>query len=81
MQIDLVVVAIGQGPNPLITQTTEGLEVHPDGRLVVDEHCKTSRDRIWAAGDIASNEGTVIHAMGNGKRAAEAIHLYLQGTK
>jgi len=72
--IDLAVVAIGQGPNPLIAQTTPGLRVGDDERIITDEHGKTSRDRIWAAGDIASSEGTVIHAMGNAKKAAFAIH-------
>jgi len=75
--IDLAVVAIGQGPNPLIAQTTSGLKVGEDERIVADANGKTSRDRIWAAGDIASSEGTVIHAMGNAKKAAFAIHEYL----
>jgi len=75
--IDLAVVAIGQGPNPLIAQTTSGLKVGEDERIIADANGKTSRDRIWAAGDIASSEGTVIHAMGNAKRAAFAIHEYL----
>jgi glutamate synthase (NADPH/NADH) small chain len=75
--VDLVVVAIGQGPNPLIAQTTSGLKVGEDERIVVDANGKTSRERIWAAGDIASPEGTVIHAMGNAKKAALAIHNYL----
>lgn len=77
MPIDLAVVAIGQGPNPLIAQTTPGLNVGDDGRIVADEHGKTSRERIWAAGDIASSEGTVIHAMGNAKNSALAIHDFL----
>jgi glutamate synthase (NADPH/NADH) small chain len=75
--IDVAVVAIGQGPNPLIAQTTEGLKVGDDERIIVDEFGKASRDGIWAAGDIASNEGTVIHAMGNAKKSALAIHEYL----
>jgi len=75
--IDLGVVAIGAGPNPLIAQTTEGLKVGDDERFIVDEQGKTSRDRIWAAGDVASPEGTVIHAMGNAKKAALAIHNHL----
>ncbi|MCJ7506613.1 NADPH-dependent glutamate synthase [Candidatus Bathyarchaeota archaeon] len=77
MQIDLAVVAIGQGPNPLIAQTTQGLTVGEDERIVVDEFGKSSRGGVWAAGDIASNEGTVIHAMGNAKKSALAIHQYL----
>ncbi len=75
--IDLAVVAIGQGPNPLIAQTTSGLKVGEDERIIADQSGKTSRDRIWAAGDIASSEGTVIHAMGNAKKAASAIHDFL----
>jgi len=77
MPIDLAVVAIGQGPNPLIAQTTQGLTVGEDERIVVDEFGKSSRGGVWAAGDIASNEGTVIHAMGNAKKSALAIHQYL----
>jgi len=77
IEIDLAVVAIGQGPNPLVGQTTEGIKVQSDGRLVVDDNGRTTRNRIWAAGDIASGEGTVIHAMGNAKRAAEDIHRFL----
>jgi len=77
MPIDLAIVAIGQGPNPLIAQTTKGLKVGDDERIVVDEYGKSSRECVWAAGDIASNEGTVIHAMGNAKRSALAIHRYL----
>lgn len=76
--IDLAVVAIGQGPNPLIAQTTSGLKVGEDERIITDQSGKTSRDRIWAAGDIASSEGTVIHAMGNAKKAASAIHDFLR---
>jgi len=75
--IDLAVVAIGQGPNPLIAQTTSGLDVGEDERIIADQSGKTSRERIWAAGDIASSEGTVIHAMGNAKKAALAIHNFL----
>lgn len=75
--IDLAIVAIGAGPNPLIAQTTDGLKVGDDERFIVDEQGKTSRDMVWAAGDIASAEGTVIHAMGNAKTAALAIHNYL----
>lgn len=75
--IDLAIVAIGAGPNPLIAQTTDGLKVGDDERFIVNEQGKTSRDRVWAAGDIASAEGTVIHAMGNAKTAAHAIHNYL----
>ncbi len=77
MSIDLAVVAIGQGPNPLIAQTTSGLKVGEDERIITDHSGKTSRDKIWAAGDIASSEGTVIHAMGNAKKAASAIHGFL----
>jgi len=77
LPMDLVVVAVGQGPNPLIAKTTQGLKVADDERIVVDGFGKTSRDGVWAAGDIASNEGTVIHAMGNAKISAQAIHDYL----
>lgn len=77
--IDTVVIAIGQGPNPLIARTTKGFELHESGELKIDENCMTSIKGIFAGGDITTGEGTVIAAMGAGKKAAAAIDKYLMG--
>ncbi|MDH5634981.1 MAG: NADPH-dependent glutamate synthase [Candidatus Bathyarchaeota archaeon] len=78
MNVDTVVVAIGQKPNPLVPRTTKGLQITRLGTIVVDEKSgKTTKDRVWAGGDIVSGAATVIEAMGMGKRAAKSIHEYL----
>jgi len=78
MNVDTVVVAIGQKPNPLVPRTTKGLQITRWGTIVVDEKSgKTIKDRVWAGGDIVSGAATVIEAMGMGKRAAKSIHEYL----
>ena len=77
--IDTVIIAIGGTPNPLIRQTTPGLEVHKWGGIIVDEATmKTSKDGVYAGGDIVTGAATVILAMGAGKKAAQAIHEALQ---
>lgn len=81
IDVDIVVVAIGQRPNPLITKATPGLQANTQGILKIDENLKTSRDRVWAGGDITSGEATVINAMGMGKKAAKLIHEFLSETK
>lgn len=69
-----VIVSIGQSPNPLIRQTTPGLETQKWGGIIVDEDTmKTSRDNVWAGGDVVTGAATVILAMGAGKKAAKAI--------
>ena len=79
MEIDTVVVAIGQGPNPLVPRTTPGLAVTKKGNISADEEKGvTSRPNIFAGGDIVTGAATVILAMGAGKRAARAIDEYLQ---
>jgi len=79
MEIDTVVVAIGQGPNPLVPRTTPGLILTKKGNIQADEVTgKTSRPEIFAGGDIVTGAATVILAMGAGKRAARAIDEYLQ---
>jgi len=76
--IDTVVIAIGQSPNPLIQQTTEGLETTRWGTIVADEETmQTSLEGIYAGGDVVSGAATVISAMGAGKKAAAAILEYL----
>ena len=78
MDVDTVIVAIGNDSNPLIRQTTPGLETSRWGTLVVDENGKTSLDRVYAGGDIVLGAATVILAMGEGRRAAAAINRMLQ---
>jgi glutamate synthase (NADPH) small chain len=80
LEADTVIVAIGQGPNPLIAKVTKDLKTDFQGRFVVDFWGKTSEKAVWSAGDVASSssEATVINAMGSGKRAAHSIHEYLQ---
>lgn len=77
MEVDTVIVAIGNESNPLIRQTTPGLETSKWGTLVVDETGKTSLDRVFAGGDIVLGAATVILAMGEGRRAAAAINRLL----
>jgi glutamate synthase (NADPH/NADH) small chain len=78
LPMDAVVCAIGNGPNPLIPASTPGLEVGKKGNIVADEETgKTSRERIWAGGDIVTGAATVILAMGAGRKAAKSIHEYL----
>ena len=78
LDVDMVVMAIGQGPNPLIKQTTPNLEVNKRGNIVVGEAGATSIPCVFAGGDIVTGAATVISAMGAGKRAAIAIDEYLK---
>ncbi|MCD6126780.1 MAG: NADPH-dependent glutamate synthase [Methanomicrobia archaeon] len=78
IDVDLIIIAIGQRPNPLIPQTVKGLKTTKWGTIEVDENGRTSLDRVWAGGDIATGAATVIAAMGAGKRAAADIHKYLK---
>jgi glutamate synthase (NADPH/NADH) small chain len=78
LDVDTVIMAIGQGPNPLVQQTTPGLEVDRRGNIMADENGKTSKDGVFAGGDIVTGAATVILAMGAGKKAALAIHEYIQ---
>lgn len=77
IDVDTVIVAIGNGANPLIQQTTPGLEFNKWGNIVVDENCKTSMPGVYAGGDIVLGAATVILAMGQGRIAAAAINEYL----
>jgi glutamate synthase (NADPH) small chain len=79
LELDTVVIAIGQGPNPLIRQTTPGLDTHRWGGIVVEESTmRTSKPGVYAGGDVVTGAATVILAMGAGKKAAAAIHHSLQ---
>ena len=76
---DVVIMALGTSPNPLIASTTRGLETNRRGCLVADEvHGQTSREGIFAGGDAVTGAATVILAMGAGRRAARAIDEYVR---
>lgn len=82
LETDIVIIAIGTSPNPLITTTTEGLKTHNWGGVIVDEDTGlTSKDDVYAGGDAVTGAATVILAMGAGKKAAKAIHEKLSGGK
>ena len=79
LDVDVVVVAIGQGPNPLLTTATPDLELTKWGNIVADEETgKTSIRGVFAGGDIVTGAATVILAMGAGKKAARAMDRYLK---
>jgi len=74
LDVDTVVLAIGQTPNPLIKNTTEDLEINRRGGIVIDESTgHTSIDGVYAGGDAVTGAATVILAMGAGKTAAKSI--------
>ena len=73
LDVETVVVAIGQTPNPLIKATTKGLETNQRGCIVADDHGATSLEGVYAGGDVVTGAATVILAMGAGKTAAESI--------
>jgi len=78
IDVDTVIIAIGQSPNPLITSTTEGLEKQKWGGIIVNEDTlETSRKGVFAGGDAVTGAATVILAMGAGKKAAASIHKFL----
>ena len=78
IEADTVIMAIGTSPNPLLKDTTKGLETNRKGCFVVDETMHTSHDAVWAGGDAVTGAATVISAMGAGKKAAAAICAYLK---
>jgi len=80
IDVDMVVMALGTRPNPLVFTESGGLERTKWGTVVADEETgKTTKDRVWAGGDIVTGAATVISAMGAGKRAAADIDAFLQG--
>ena len=81
IEVDTVIIAIGNLANPLIRQTTPGLEFNKWGNIVVDENCRTSVEGVFAGGDIVLGAATVILAMGQGRIAAAAINDYLAKKK
>ncbi|NLK97747.1 MAG: FAD-dependent oxidoreductase, partial [Epulopiscium sp.] len=81
MDMDTVIIAIGQSPNPLIRQTTPGLDTHKWGGIIVEEETMhTSKENVYAGGDVVTGAATVILAMGAGKKAAKSIHEKIQST-
>ncbi len=78
LDADMVILAVGSGPNPLLTHRTDGLELNQRGYIATDEHGRTTRPKVWAGGDIVTGSATVILAMGAGKTAAQDIHRCLQ---
>lgn len=82
LDVDTVIVAIGRTPNPIIQSTTKGLEMLNGGIIAVDKKTgKTSLEGVYAGGDIATGEATVISAMASGKTAAQNIHSYLSNLR
>ncbi|MBO7358731.1 MAG: FAD-dependent oxidoreductase, partial [Clostridia bacterium] len=73
LQVDAVIMAIGTSPNPLIRNTTKGLDVNSRGGIIIDEDAMTSRENVYAGGDAVTGAATVISAMGAGKKAAKSI--------
>ena len=79
IDVDCVIMSIGTSPNPLIRNTTEGLETNKRGCIITEEETGlTSREGVYAGGDAVTGAATVILAMGAGKNAAKAIDEYIQ---
>ncbi len=81
IDVDTVIIAIGNLSNPLIRQTTSHMEFNKWGNIIVDENCKTSLEGVYAGGDIVLGAATVILAMGQGRTAAAAMNEYLAEKK
>jgi glutamate synthase (NADPH/NADH) small chain len=79
IEIDTAIIAIGQSPNPIIQQTTQGLETTRHGTIIVNEATmETKIPGVFAGGDVVSGAATVISAMGAGKIAAKSMHEYIK---
>ncbi|MCH5196316.1 MAG: NADPH-dependent glutamate synthase [Oscillospiraceae bacterium] len=78
LDVDCVVMSIGTSPNPLIRNTTKGLETNKHGCFIADEVGQTSREGVFAGGDAVTGAATVILAMGAGKTAAKAMDEYIK---
>lgn len=77
LPVDLVIVSVGVSPNPLIPSTVAGLEISKKGTIVVNDQMQSSLPTIFAGGDIVRGGATVILAMADGRKAAQAMHEYL----
>jgi glutamate synthase (NADPH/NADH) small chain len=78
LDVEQVIMSIGTSPNPLLRNTTKGLEANKWGCLIADENGKTSREGVYAGGDAVTGAATVILAMGAGKTAAKAMDEYIR---
>ena len=78
LEVDTVIMSLGTNPNPLITSTTEGLNINKRECIIADENGLTSREGVYAGGDAVTGAATVISAMGAGKKAAKAIDEYIK---
>lgn len=82
LEVDTVIMAIGNGPNPIVASTTPGMDTNKRGNIIADEEtCATTKGGVFAGGDIVTGAATVILAMGAGKKAAAAIDKYLKAKK
>ncbi len=82
VELETVIIAIGQSPNPLISSTTPGLDIQSWGGIIVEEETgATSKSGVYAGGDAVTGAATVILAMGAGKKAAEAMDKYIRSQK
>ena len=81
LDVDCVIMSIGTSPNPLIRNTTKGLETNRWGCFIADENGLTSREGVYAGGDAVTGAATVILAMGAGKTAAKAMDEYIKSKK
>jgi glutamate synthase (NADPH) small chain len=76
--VDAVICTIGNSPNPLIAATTPGLEMGEKGNILIDEATgRTSKDRVWAGGDVATGAASIIASMSAGRKAACSMHQFL----
>ena len=81
IEVDQFIVAIGNGPNPMLTRNWSELELNRRGNIDVDDNQMTNVGGVFAGGDIVTGAATVIEAMGAGKRAARSILAYLDETR
>jgi glutamate synthase (NADPH/NADH) small chain len=79
VEVDMVVVAIGQSANPIVASTASGVETNERGYFIADEDGRTTKPGVFAGGDIVTGAATVILAIGAGKKAARAMHAFLSG--
>ena len=81
IEVETVIEAIGQKPNPIVQATTPGLSTGKRGVVSVNDQQRTSRAGVFAGGDLARGGATVILAMRDGKRASQEIDAYLQDAR
>ncbi len=79
IEVDVVIIAVGTSPNPLVPRTTQGLDITKHGTIIAKEDGATTKLGVYAGGDAITGSATVISAMGAGKKAARAIDEFLKG--